>query len=72
VNATIATAFGCPFEGRIPPERVVELALRLRKSGASRIILADTTGMANPVGVARLFETLRDVTPVDSICGSLS
>jgi hydroxymethylglutaryl-CoA lyase len=67
VSVTIATAFGCPFEGSIPPQRIVELAVRVRESGAAGVILADTTGMANPVGVARLLDVLAQHVPVGRI-----
>jgi hydroxymethylglutaryl-CoA lyase len=58
INVSIATAFGCPFEGKIAEERVAALAERLRELGASEIILADTTGMANPLGIMKLLEVL--------------
>jgi hydroxymethylglutaryl-CoA lyase len=54
LNATVATAFGCPFEGRIDEERVVSIARTYREMGITGITLADTTGMANPRQVARL------------------
>ncbi|SAK72320.1 hydroxymethylglutaryl-CoA lyase [Caballeronia hypogeia] len=54
LNATVATAFGCPFEGRIDEERVVSIARTYREMGIPGITLADTTGMANPRQVARL------------------
>ena len=45
-TATISVAFGCPFEGRVDPETVVDLAERLR--GADEVVLADTIGVATP------------------------
>ncbi|MDB5582398.1 MAG: pyruvate carboxyltransferase [Bradyrhizobium sp.] len=56
INGTIATAFGCPFEGPQSEDRIVNLIHRYLDLGASGITLADTTGMANPVQVARLVE----------------
>jgi len=53
-TATISVAFGCPFEGRVDPERVVELAKRL--SAADDVVLADTIGVATPGQVRRLIE----------------
>lgn len=58
ISVSIATAFGCPFEGKIDEESVAVLAEQLRELGATEIILADTTGMANPVGVMKLLEVL--------------
>jgi hydroxymethylglutaryl-CoA lyase len=59
-EAVIATAFGCPFEGRVPPERVAEIAVELRDAGAHEIAFGDTTGMANPRQVGDLFPYWRD------------
>ncbi len=54
-EGVISTAFGCPYEGRVPPERVLEIAARLRDAGAQEIGFGDTTGMANPRQVGELF-----------------
>jgi hydroxymethylglutaryl-CoA lyase len=54
-EAVIATSFGCPYEGHVPPERVLEIASRLRDFGAQEIGFGDTTGMANPLQVGELF-----------------
>jgi hydroxymethylglutaryl-CoA lyase len=64
VNASVATAFGCPFEGPQPPARVLGIVERYLALGVTGISLADTTGMANPRQVAALVrETLRLVGP---------
>ncbi|HWY18126.1 MAG TPA: hydroxymethylglutaryl-CoA lyase [Solirubrobacteraceae bacterium] len=62
-EGVISTAFGCPYEGRVPPERVLEIATRLRDAGAQEIGFGDTTGMANPRQVAELFALWRDGLP---------
>ena len=54
-EAVISTSFGCPYEGHVPPERVSEIAARLRDAGAQEIGFGDTTGMANPLQVGDLF-----------------
>lgn len=59
-EGVISTAFGCPYEGRVPPERVLEIATRLRDAGAQEIGFGDTTGMANPRQVGELFALWRD------------
>ena len=46
--ASIATSFGCPYEGHVAPERVYDLAARMAAAGAQEISFGDTTGMANP------------------------
>ncbi len=67
ISVSLATAFGCPFEGKIAREKVLTLAKRLRVSGATGIILADTTGMANPFGVKGLIEALSNELPIDEV-----
>ncbi len=54
VNASLSTAFGCPFEGTIADEAILELIADLVAIGITRITLCDTTGMANPAQVKRL------------------
>src|SRR3954452_1003813 len=56
-EAVISVAFGCPYEGHVPPERVFELARRLVAAGAQEIGFGDTTGMANPAQVRKYFPT---------------
>lgn len=56
LGAVVATAFGCPYEGRVPPDRVLALVRRLLELGAQEVLLADTTGIAVPPQVARLSE----------------
>ncbi|ORT56345.1 hydroxymethylglutaryl-CoA lyase [Streptomyces sp. CB03238] len=60
---TIAAAFGCPFEGEVPEERVVEIAHRGAGTGAAEIVLADTIGVAAPDAVARLLHAVREAAP---------
>jgi hydroxymethylglutaryl-CoA lyase len=58
-EAVISTVFGCPYEGHVPPARVLEIAACLRDAGAQEIGFGDTTGMANPRQVREFFETAR-------------
>jgi hydroxymethylglutaryl-CoA lyase len=51
----ISTSFGCPYEGHVPPERVLGIAARLRDAGAHEVGFGDTTGMANPLQVREFF-----------------
>ncbi|SAL77656.1 hydroxymethylglutaryl-CoA lyase [Caballeronia telluris] len=67
LNATVATAFGCPFEGRIDEDRVVSIVDAYREMGIAGITLADTTGMANPRQVARLVERVLGRLPADAL-----
>ena len=59
-EAVISVAFGCPYEGVVPPERVFEIAERLAAAGAQEIGFGDTTGMANPRQVTEFFAAARE------------
>jgi hydroxymethylglutaryl-CoA lyase len=62
-EGVISTSFGCPYEGHVPPERVLEIAGRLRDAGAQEIGFGDTTGMANPRQVGELFALWKEGLP---------
>ncbi len=55
-EGVISVAFGCPYEGAVPRERVLSIARRLVDAGCEEIAFGDTTGMANPAQVRRFFE----------------
>ncbi len=57
-EGVISVAFGCPYEGEVPRERVLEIARRLVDAGCEEIAFGDTTGMANPIQVERFFDGL--------------
>jgi hydroxymethylglutaryl-CoA lyase len=61
-EAIISTAFGCPYEGDVPPERVAQLAGHLIDAGADRLSFGDTTGMATPRRVHDLLDALEHAT----------
>jgi hydroxymethylglutaryl-CoA lyase len=64
INATVATAFGCPFEGHMTRACVLGIVERYLALGAGGITLADTTGMANPRQVGDLVRAaLRLIAP---------
>lgn len=58
VEAVVALAFGCPLEGDIAEEKVVELTRRLAEMGYREISIADSAGLANPAQVRRLMRRL--------------
>jgi hydroxymethylglutaryl-CoA lyase len=58
-EAVISTSFGCPYEGHVPPERVLEIAGALVRAGAQEVGFGDTTGMANPRQVRDFFTAAR-------------
>lgn len=59
-QVTIAASFGCPFEGEVAEDRVVEMAARLALTGPVEVALADTIGVGNPAQVARLVARVRE------------
>lgn len=54
VNGCVATAFGCPFDGDQPAQKVMDVVARYLEMGMHSITLADTTGMASPRQVGEL------------------
>ncbi|HEY3551741.1 MAG TPA: hydroxymethylglutaryl-CoA lyase [Gaiellaceae bacterium] len=56
-TVTISCSFGCPFEGRVDPGNVAELASRF--SDRAEVVLADTIGVATPSAVRSLLEQVR-------------
>jgi hydroxymethylglutaryl-CoA lyase len=63
VEATISTALGCPYEGDVAPERVVNLSRRIVDLGIRGISYGDTTGMGTPRRVVELIAALRSALP---------
>ena len=57
---TLATAFGCPFEGEVSAGRVAELARRAAATGVNELCLADTVGVGSPNQVRDLTARVRD------------
>ena len=62
-EGVISTSFGCPYEGHVPVDRVLDIAGELAAAGAAEVGFGDTTGMANPLQVRRFFEVARDRLP---------
>jgi hydroxymethylglutaryl-CoA lyase len=54
-EGVVSVSFGCPYEGAVPPERVLGIAERLAAAGCAEIAFGDTTGMANPRQVGEFF-----------------
>ena len=59
-QVTISAAFGCPYEGHVPPERIVDLAARMADAGAEEVALADTIGVGVPSQVGDLVAAVYD------------
>lgn len=62
-QVTVSAAFGCPFEGEIAVERVVEVAKRVAEARPFEIALADTIGVGVPTQVAELVGRVREAVP---------
>ena len=62
-QVTVSAAFGCPFEGEVAPERVIDVARRVAQAGPFEIAIADTIGVGVPSQVTNLLERLRDALP---------
>lgn len=62
-TATISVAFGCPYEGEVPVERVATLAGRVASAGADEIALADTIGVAVPTDVTERVASVATSAP---------
>ncbi|WP_046176307.1 hydroxymethylglutaryl-CoA lyase [Domibacillus indicus] len=63
VGGSISVAFGCPYEGIVPVERLVPILDRYTRMGIEEVSLADTTGMANPRQVYSYLGQLKDRFP---------
>ncbi len=67
INATVATAFGCPFEGEQQETKVLDFIRRYLDLGAEGITLADTTGMANPKLVRQRVKSALQLVPAEKL-----
>ena len=64
-QVTISAAFGCPFEGDVPPQRIVDIARAVLEAGPAEIALADTIGVGVPAQVTDLYGRLAEFVPSD-------
>lgn len=67
VRGYLSTAFGCPFEGVVSPDRVVELTSRLLDLGVYEVAVSDTIGVAHPGQVRALLPLLLTTMPASRI-----
>lgn len=63
VGGSISVAFGCPYEGKVPLERITTIVDRYTTMGIEEVSLADTTGMANPKQVFEMLGQLKASFP---------
>jgi isopropylmalate/homocitrate/citramalate synthase len=67
VDVAISVSFGCPFEGVVAPERVVQLCTDLANRGVAEIGIADTIGVATPVDVTRMCALVAAALPLERV-----
>ncbi|MFB6312317.1 MAG: hydroxymethylglutaryl-CoA lyase, partial [Salinirussus sp.] len=63
VEAGVATSFYCPYEGRIDPDRTLDVVNAVVDAGVDEVTLAATMGLANPAEVASLFTRVQEQWP---------
>jgi hydroxymethylglutaryl-CoA lyase len=67
VRGYLSTAFGCPFEGDVPPSRVALVAAALVDMGVFEVAVSDTIGIAHPGQVPRVLDAVAAQVPIDRI-----
>src|SRR3954465_10290380 len=63
LEVIVATAWDCPFDGRTPIGRTVDVTRAAVTAGADQLCLGDTIGTTTPVRVVRLLDAVRRATP---------
>jgi isopropylmalate/homocitrate/citramalate synthase len=67
VRGYVSTAFGCPYEGDVPPEKVLEVCARLLDLGCYEVSVGDTIGVGTPVQVQGVVGILLQVIPTSKL-----
>src|SRR5438876_1648070 len=67
IRGYVSTAFGCPYEGDVPPERVLEVAARLLDLGCHEVSVGDTIGVGTPMQVQGVIGILLQVIPAQRL-----
>src|SRR5262245_34480816 len=67
VRGYVSTAFGCPYEGDVPPERVVAVAARLVDLGVFEVAISDSIGIAHPGQVPSVMDAVLARIPVERV-----
>jgi hydroxymethylglutaryl-CoA lyase len=67
VRGYVSTAFGCPFEGPVPPEKVAMVAAALINMGVFEIAVSDTIGIGHPAQVYEVIEAVAGEIPLAAI-----
>src|SRR5438477_3743430 len=67
VRGYVSTAFGCPYEGEVPPEKVLEVSARLLDLGCYEVSVGDTIGVGTPLQVQGVIGMLLQVIPASKL-----
>jgi isopropylmalate/homocitrate/citramalate synthase len=67
VRGYVSTAFGCPYEGDVPPEKVLEVTARLLDLGCYEVSVGDTIGIGTPMQVQGVIGVLMQVVPASKL-----
>jgi hydroxymethylglutaryl-CoA lyase len=67
VRGYVSTAFGCPYEGDVPPEKVLEVSARLLDLGCYEVSVGDTIGVGTPMQVQGVVGVLLQVIPASKL-----
>ena len=70
IECGLSTVFGCTIEGDVPEENVFALSVAAMKAGVDEVGLADTTGMANPAGIRRIFKGVAAEIGAEHVAGA--
>lgn len=69
LRGSISCALGCPYQGEVSPEAVVDVVRRMRDLGCDEIDIADTIGVGTPAKVQRVFERVANEFPLNQCAG---
>ena len=67
VRGYVSCGAGCPYEGEVPPEKVLEVSARLMDLGCYEVSIGDTIGVGTPLQIQGLIGLLREVIPVSKL-----
>ncbi|KAB2843201.1 hydroxymethylglutaryl-CoA lyase [bacterium] len=67
IRGYVSTCFGCPYEGKVPPAKVAEVAGQLAEIGVDELSIGDTIGVATPNQVPEIVALAAERTPLENI-----
>lgn len=69
VRGSVSCSFGCPYQGEVSVDSVIDVVKRFIDLGCHEIDIADTIGVANPEQVKRIFEALSQISDLSRFSG---